>query len=432
MSPIIRPLAAAALLATLATPAHATTVVWNMACTEDQVSNSGVGDGSTDSTAVGNAHLRHDSLTGRLSYDIEWNGLEGLLSAIHVHGPAAPLANNMQHIFNVYSEATDVIAAGVDRTTGGIYGFDELTQLIFDSAGPHNEVNALAYMVDEMAYVNIHSETWPMGEIRCHFVLADTLVDTEQTKGQQKCTNDMHKAGQKVAKAQSKQVASCIKTAGVDGPTGSEACILTDPKNKIAGAGTKTTDAFAASCSGGNLPAYGVTDAATVNTASALSEQSFAHDLFTFDLDTGLAGPGETAACQAAAYKAAAKCSATWRKDFASCAKSDLAGKVGLTVVDDYGLRKCIGSDRKGKAAKACDPAAGKVRAAIEKRCVEPGVDLAVAFPGCGEAAAADVAACIERAALCRVCEAVGAGGSLDTVCDEIDDGIVNGSCSGI
>lgn len=432
MSPIIRPLAAAALLAVVATPAQATTYVWYMTCTEDQVSNSGVGDGSTDSTAVGDAYLRHDTLTGRFSYEIEWDGLEGLLSAIHVHGPAAPLANNMQHIFNIYTDASDVIAAGVDRTTDRIYGFDELAQLILDSSGPHNEVNALSYMVDELAYVNIHSELWPMGEIRCHFALSSTLVDTEQTKGQQKCTTGMHKAGLKVAKAQSKQIASCIKTAGTDGPTGSEACILADPKNKIAGARTKTSEFFGASCSGGNLPAYGVSDANTVSSFSALSERSVAHDLFSLDLDTGLAGPGETAACQAAAYKAAAKCSDAWRKDFVSCAKSDLSGKVGLTVVDGYGLAKCIGSDRKGKASKACDPVAGKVRAAIDKGCVDAGVDLAVAFPGCGEAAAADVAACVDRAALCRVCEAISIGGTLNVSCDQVDDGIENGSCSGV
>jgi hypothetical protein len=422
-------LAVSALLTVLgfAANAGATTYVWDMNCSEDQVSNSGAGDGSTDSTATGHAELRYDTLTERLSYEIEWNGLVGLLSAIHVHGPAAPLANNMLHLFNVYTAEPDVIASGVDRTSGTVYAGDELVALILASGGAHSPDIALQMMIDEMAYVNIHSTMWPMGEIRCHLVLTDTFTGTEQTKAQQKCTNSLRKGTRKVAGAQAKRVASCVKEAGKNGPVGSETCVATDVGGKIGAVAAKTTAAFMKLCAGASLPAYGVTDDATVNAVSIAKDIDLAHDVFGVDLDVGLAGPGDVAKCQSAVFGAIRKCQDAKLRAYAGCTKSDLAGKVGLTVVDEYGLERCLAIDRKGKVAKACDPVSGKIRTLLDKKCAA--IDLSVAFPGCALVDAESSATCLDQAVACRTCVAANAGDAIAVDCDRFDDGAVNASC---
>lgn len=421
---------AAIALCVLLLPAtgRAETSVWEMACSEDQVNNSGVGDGSTDSTATGSAVLRHDSLTSRLSYDIAWGGLEGLLSAIHIHGPAIPAASNMAHLFNVYTGEPDVITAGVDRTTDSVYDFEELGTLIFESGGAHTEANALAFMVDEMAYVNIHSTLWPTGEIRCHMVLTQTIADgTEQSKDQQKCINALRKGMRKVALAQAKHLTACVQEAGKSGPAGSEVCAAGDTGGKVAKAAQKTTDAFAKFCMGGGVPDFGSTDATTVNAAAVDGGLDLAHDAFGNDLDTGLAGPGDVARCQKAVFSTLRKCQDARIKDYDSCTKSDLPGKVGLTIVDEYGMGKCLGSDRKGKVARSCNRIDGKLRAIIDKKCAS--VDLAAAFPGCSQALPEDTAACLDRAASCRVCLAASTADAIAPACDLLDDGLSNASC---
>ena len=84
-----------------------------------------------------------------------------------------------------------------------------------------------------------------------------------------------------------------------------------------------------------------------------------------------------------------------------------------------------MGFDPKGKIARTCDPIIGKIRKAIDKKCV----GIAGAFPGCGTDDSAELAMCLDAAVECRVCLALNQADGLRIDCDGFDDGLVNGSC---
>jgi len=417
--------------------AHADTYVWDMLCSEDQISNSGVGDGSTDSTATGTANVRYDTATQRLMYDVSWNGLESLLEKIHVHGPALLGASNPNHVFDVFSDLDDITAAGVDRTTDSIKVTDSFFNIIVNSGGvglPTIEDNAQV-MIDEMAYVNIHTTVWPGGEIRCQFVQDQLLVGTEQSKDQQKCTNSMDKGLSKVSAAQGKHICGCIKdhTKGKLGGLLSD-CVST-PASKVGDAQAKVSADFTKRCTGNDkngdpkFPAYGVTSDANVNNGGEAMSTGVTTAIFGGDLDTGVddGSNPDTGKCQSATIKASKKCLDTLVKEFDKCVKGDLKGKVGLTIADEFGIEECVGRDLKGKIAKACDADTGKVRSTLDKKC--GGVDLVSAFSGCGVADAASTAQCIDAQARCLTCAVLNGVSGISVDCDLFDDGQANTSC---
>jgi len=79
-----------------------------------------------------------------------------------------------------------------------------------------------------------------------------------------------------------------------------------------------------------------------------------------------------------------------------------------------------------GKVAKACD----KISADLAKKCVGKGVVLATAFPACDPSSSETMAACLEAALECAVCQALNNADRLNVDCDSFDDGLANGSCS--
>ncbi len=435
----------AAVLATLllsASPALATTYVWDMDITEDQVNNSGVGDGSTDSTATGHAIFRYDTNTERLAYEISWNGLQGLLTAIHIHGPALPSESVMPHLFNVFNLEADVIAAGVDRTTDTVSDLDFLGTIIVEGSPnpPFGPDEVAAHMIDEMGYVNVHSDLWPAGEIRGNLVLVDQLE--EQTKSQQKCTNALNKDFAKLAKARGKQICSCIK----DGTKGAlqgtiEDCLDDDPKLKLSKLEGKLSNGFAKKCVGqdkdgvGRFPPFGSTTEllaeATIIAEYDAKELGLIHDVFGPDLDLAIADETtqpEEAKCQVKLAKAVKKCQDTKLAVFNKCKKDGLKGKPGLTFVEAADVEACMGQDPKLKVDRACSPATGKIFKAIDKTC-DGVASLSATVAGCGSDDPAVVSACLNRLVECRVCLALNAVDGLSRDCDDFDDGLANLSC---
>ncbi|TFH22819.1 MAG: CHRD domain-containing protein [Myxococcales bacterium] len=430
--------AVAIFIATSAGRAYADTHVWDMTCSEDQVSNSGVGDGSTDSAATGTASTRYDALTQRLFYDVSYAGLEGLLTNIHIHGPAPLGAGNPNHVFDIFSGESEVLEAGVDRTSDRVSSTDSLLDLILGSNGVGLgtvEENAQV-LIDDLAYVNIHTDIWPAGEIRCQFVTTQVLTDAEQAKDQQKCTRAMIKGLGRVASTKGKSVCKCVNdfTGGKLSDL-LENCVATDD-SKVGKAQAKVTADFGKRCTGNDkdgitkLPAFGVTDDPTVNSVASLWSAGIPHAIFGPDLDVAVddGTDPDLGSCQVGALKALKKCRDTRVKEYDKCVNGDLKGKVGLTIVDVFGMEQCLGSDAKGKIAGACDATTGKLREAVEKAC--SGVDLLTAFPLCAAGDTASTAACLDRVAACGTCLATNAstGSALD--CDVFDDGLTNGSCS--
>ena len=416
--------------------AGATTYIWSMPCDESQVNNSGVGDGSTDSTATGQADVRYDDVSDLLSYDISWNGLEGLLTAIHIHGPASSSESVMPHLFNVYTAEADVIVAGVNRTTDQTSATDSPLNFILATGGAFEPEVAVGHLVDDMAYVNIHSDLWPAGEIRCHFVLTDTLESL--TKGQQKCSATVNKGYTKVASTGGKVLSACAKGIAkgdiVDTIPG---CVAADADMKLLGAVTKAADGIGKRCNGNDsdgdplFPPFGagsiVTITDDIGSIAPPLATTVGGSIVTQVTEESV--DQDRSRCELAVVKSVTKCVDTINKAYDKCAKLGLKGKKTQSVVQIEDLDACVTGDEKGKIQKACGAVDGKVGKALDKRCAD--VDLPTTFGSCPvvPATVADAAVCTETAARCHTCEARKSLVGLTVDCDAFDDGAVNASC---
>jgi hypothetical protein len=96
------------------------------------------------STATGAVRVTLDQATGGILVDGTFTGLTSMVTAAHIHGPAAAGAN-----------ADIIIPLDVTGTTSGtVAGTATMNQAQMDM------------MLGGMTYVNIHSTNYPMGEIR--------------------------------------------------------------------------------------------------------------------------------------------------------------------------------------------------------------------------------------------------------------------------
>jgi hypothetical protein len=93
---------------------------------------------------TGTGTMTYDDVTHLLSWDINWSGLTGDVTAMHFHGPAPPGLN-----------------AGVQVNIGAISGLTSPTigsETISADQGTD--------LLDQLWYINIHTGQFPGGEIR--------------------------------------------------------------------------------------------------------------------------------------------------------------------------------------------------------------------------------------------------------------------------
>ena len=104
-----------------------------------------------------------------------------------------------------------------------------------------------------------------------------------------KCYAKSGKVGSKVAKAQGKENAGCVKAAGkgkLTAPLGT--CVTADAKGKVAGAKSKVTDLFAAGNTCDGLQGTDlVSSAAAVNAAQGTEALDLLYSIFGDDLNAG-------------------------------------------------------------------------------------------------------------------------------------------------
>jgi hypothetical protein len=448
---------AAALSLCVASPVLARTFVWEMTADESQVANSGVGDGSTDSSAGGGAVLMYDTKTRRLTYDIDWAGLEGDLTAIHVHGPAGSGQNNAAHFFNVFTGETDVLASGVDRTSDEIQGEEKLRSLVLDTRSPFGPGQALRFMLEDRGYVNIHSNLWPTGEIRADLVLTQGTPETGTT-AQRRCANAVTRAFTRVAKREAKEVAWCIARAA-EGKLGESVddCVDGDPRGRIARKVARVDRTLGRSCRGFDdrgfpeYPFFGVPDRGAVLQMGAAPDSGsvealvyeladeasaeLARDLFGAELDAGIvSGDPAVQACQTRGWKRARKCQLRFFDEFDRCKRRGLkGGKAALLYggagdepfADAADLEGCMGFDGDGALEAACGAAA--LESALSAPCSS--TDLGAAFPQIAPADLPGAAEALGAAGVCRACEALATLNGLSVDCDLVDDATDNASC---
>ncbi len=118
------------------------------------------------STATGTALVDYDQKTSYLNYSVEWSGLTDTLRLMHIHGFADPGVNAgvIQNIITAGSVSAGVTLANPGPAfikSGKISG-----RLLIDGTVV-KEGDLLAGKL----YFNIHSKTYPGGEIRAQIVL---------------------------------------------------------------------------------------------------------------------------------------------------------------------------------------------------------------------------------------------------------------------
>ncbi|MFN2425873.1 MAG: hypothetical protein ABR587_05450 [Candidatus Binatia bacterium] len=244
----------------------------------------------------------------------------------------------------------------------------------------------------------------------------------------------MMKAGGKLDSARSKHALACIKSFAKGTLVGSvESCLPFDEKMKISQATEAVIQAAVDNC-GIPLPPFGIFSPSRLLNGVDRARTAVPHDAFSYDLASGLvpcSTNADTCSCQAKVAKAVEKHASTSFKMFLACNKKNLS--VATTqeelneCVDDPLNLASLAADDKGKIAKSRQ----KLQDTITKRCTEPGVSLATAFPGACAASpdAASLATCLDRQVDCRVCTEANEMQGLDVDCDVYDDGMDNGSC---
>jgi hypothetical protein len=179
----------------------------------------------------------------------------------------------------------------------------------------------------------------------------------------------------------------------------------------------------------GSPPPFGANPADEVAAAGLEERTALLGDLFEGDLDGVLASDSDAPAdarCQRALLAATDRCGSEALEAFEHCkAKGLKLRRIG--GVDD--LATCLDQALAGKRQKRCGPDGSKLSKALARRCDETGTDLAVLFPGCGEAAPEDLVACVAERLRCRTCRAVDRADALGADCDLFDDASDDGSC---
>ncbi len=255
------------------------------------------------------------------------------------------------------------------------------------------------------------------------FGLSANAFADAQTKAQQKCINSNNKGMAKVAGAENKAVAKCVKTAAKDGTTNYQSCSSANPKPGLAA--TKNCSKETKVCT--EAPDFGHTSCGNVNFNSIQQADIFADDIFGVPAGvTSCSSDKDGCKCQGKAYKASLKVYKSRMKDYNKCKKLGLKDKAAAfdDVVD---LNGCVGSDLKGKVAKA----ETKLDGAITKKC---SANVANPFPNvfseCQNLNGANLGTCMKERVRCHVCLTEVASDNLTRDCDQFDDGNnENNSC---
>jgi hypothetical protein len=250
-----------------------------------------------------------------------------------------------------------------------------------------------------------------------------------------KCVTTVNKGAAKVAKAQSKDIAKCIRDGGGGKLTGTiEQCITSNSRGKVGKAAAKLNEKVGVACPvPPTMPPIDTTDPNIISQIMIDKELALIHNIFGSDLDA----PGLIAAkaddkngwkCQSAVAEAVGKCQDAKLATYNSCKKGQLHARVdSAQALQDA----CLGSngtsesipDTKGKIGKRCGDGLG---VALGKRCGT--TDNQALFPS-WDPNRSTLAEFIDQKIECEVCKALNALDGLSRYCEEFDDGIVNASC---
>ena len=116
---------------------------------------------STTSTAIGNMDVSYSKETRVLSYTVNWSGLTGPVTNMHIHG-LAPTGFPAGVVQNIITSSNGI--AVPNSTLYGATG--KISATLFVDGVVIREEDLL----NGMYYMNIHTAVWPAGEIRGQIV----------------------------------------------------------------------------------------------------------------------------------------------------------------------------------------------------------------------------------------------------------------------
>jgi hypothetical protein len=247
-----------------------------------------------------------------------------------------------------------------------------------------------------------------------------------QNAGQARCIVTLNKCASKLANAQARQIASCIKAATKGALPASElAGCVAEPGRRVLAKLHSTIARDQKLCA--DPPDFGYAGATAANAAVVGELLRLGGDVFGDDLGAAVLARDVDAAgarCQAALANDVMRLAARIVAEFVACkargvrlgqiaSASDLAGRC-LGAVD---------ADDSGRIGKSVD----RLIESFIKRCGRLDDPMAP-FPGScrGEP---EFPACVRERARCRSCLALDATDALGVDCDEFDDGERDGSC---
>ncbi len=270
-------------------------------------------------------------------------------------------------------------------------------------------------------------------------------VGAVQTHAQRRCLNGLADAAARVARAQAQDAGAClhafargrVERLGLAAQTRTaEACLTNDVTGRVKRALDRTLRRDTNRCVARpeQLPDFAYRGAGPVNVAARGQTAALAEDLFGPSLDDVLlpaqAAPG-SAACQEAVAEASGEVLDAGARVAADAKRDALRGR-GQPAVDsalelETALLSGLARDPGGRLARART----RLQRDVSEACVGTEQPLAELVPGvcAGASSALELAACADRAALCRMCRAQNAMDGLALDCDGFDDGVPNLTC---
>ncbi len=115
---------------------------------------------ATPTTALGTMDVSYSKETRILSYSVTWSGLTGPVAAMHIHG-LAPVGYAAGVVQNIITSSGGIAAPGAAYPATGKFSGTLLADGVV--------VKELD-LLNGMYYLNIHTATYPGGEIRGQIV----------------------------------------------------------------------------------------------------------------------------------------------------------------------------------------------------------------------------------------------------------------------
>jgi len=269
-------------------------------------------------------------------------------------------------------------------------------------------------------------------------------IEEVQSKDQQKCIAAVQSTTVRLAVAQFKENARCLKSAPRSnwGFADMDQCTTSDDRRKIAKAADKITEAqdgpandpSKSKCT--DLPGYAYADDAEIIPVAISQAGRFFAAVVGEDFDSVVQDaddPGyrTKAACQTNLVGAAQKILQLQLKMFESCSRKTLRNRksLALTGADIEPCMDEIVQDPKAKVAKA----ASKFVEKFEDKCAYFNIELDDVLGNSlalAEASADEVANRLVEEGRCTTCRIFNTASQLWLDCDDVDDGVLNDSCT--